>query len=131
MAVYWAFRLSTFFVGQSFWPTNLLLFIGETVAILAQLALIVDGWSLPPFKPPVGTRRPAVDILVPVYNEPIEVLRPTLSGCLGQDYEGPMDVWLLDDGRRPELAELDGQLGVHYLTREDNRGAKAGNINHA
>ena len=131
MVIYAVFRISTFGDERSFWPINLVLIIGEILAMVAQIALLYDGWRLPPFDPPTGTSHPAVDVLIPVYNEPIEVVRPTLSGCLGQDYEGPFEVWLLDDGRRDELAELAEQLGVTYLTRADNRGAKAGNINNS
>ncbi len=129
--LYAAFRVSTFGDEGSFWPINLVLITGEILAMLAQLALLFDGWRLPPFDPPTEHSGPAVDVLIPVYNEPIEVVRPTLAGCLGQDYDGPFEVWLLDDGRRDELAELAEQLGITYLTRSDNRGAKAGNINNA
>ncbi len=131
MVNYAVFRLSTFNDPDSFWPINLVLIIGEVLAMIAQLALLFDGWRVPPFDPPVGTARPAVDVLIPVYNEPIEVVRPTLAGCLGQDYDGPLEVWLLDDGRRQEMADLAEQLGITYLTRSDNKGAKAGNINNA
>jgi cellulose synthase (UDP-forming) len=40
-------------------------------------------------------------------------------------------VWVLDDGRRSWLQQLSGRLGCHYLSRPDNKHAKAGNINHA
>ena len=44
---------------------------------------------------------------------------------------GPKTIYLLDDTRRPEVKALAKQLGCHYLTRPDNRHAKAGNLNHA
>lgn len=131
MLVYGVWRATTFVEGTVSWPINLTLFAGECVAILAQAALMFDAWKLWTFDPPRGTARPPVDVLIPVYNEPIEVLRPTLSGCVGQDYDGPTTVWLLDDGPRSELEQLAGDLGIRYLTRPDNAGAKAGNINHA
>lgn len=73
---------------------------------------------------------PSVDIFVPTYNEPIEVLIPTLMGCKSIDYPNKR-VYLLDDGRREEMRVLAERLGVEYLTRADNRHAKAGNINTA
>jgi cellulose synthase (UDP-forming) len=75
--------------------------------------------------------RPArtVDVLVPTYDEPVEVLRATLLGCRAMTH--PHTTWLLDDGRRPEMEALAGELGARYLTRPDNEHAKAGNINHA
>ena len=75
---------------------------------------------------------PTVDVFIPTYNEPATVVRPTLIGALNLDY--PPDrlrIYLLDDGRREEFRELARNLGINYLIREDNRHAKAGNLNNA
>ena len=77
---------------------------------------------------PVTTQR-SVDILVTTYDEPVEVLRATLLGCAAVSH--PHTTWLLDDGRRPEMAALARTMGVRYVTRADNSHAKAGNINNA
>ncbi|HEX4217820.1 MAG TPA: glycosyltransferase family 2 protein [Acidimicrobiales bacterium] len=74
--------------------------------------------------------RPAVDVLIPVYNEPVDVVAPTVaaaSGLLGAE----VTVHLLDDAGRPELEALASRSGARYLRRDGNRGAKAGNLNHA
>ncbi|MBH5402439.1 glycosyltransferase [Bradyrhizobium sp. CNPSo 4010] len=73
---------------------------------------------------------PSVDVLIPTYDEPFEVLEKTITGALCLDYPN-FQVWVLDDGRRPWLKELCEQKGAGYLTRADNVNAKAGNINHA
>jgi len=73
---------------------------------------------------------PSVDIYIPTYNEPIEVLEKTVTGALSLDYPNSR-VWVLDDGRRSWLKSFCEEKGVGYLTRPDNRHAKAGNINHA
>lgn len=70
-----------------------------------------------------------VDVFVPVYDEPVEVVAPTLHAARAMD--GHPQVWLLDDGCRDELAALAEDAGVGYIRREDSHGAKAGNINHA
>ena len=75
-------------------------------------------------------RPPRVDVLIATYNEEVSILRRTVVGALGIDYPN-LRVWVLDDGRRPWLKELCQAKGVGYLTRPDNRHAKAGNINHA
>ncbi|MBK8091706.1 MAG: glycosyltransferase, partial [Verrucomicrobiaceae bacterium] len=53
----------------------------------------------------------------------------TVMGAVSIDY--PHETFLLDDGKRPEIAEIAKKYGVHYLTRADNSGAKAGNLNNA
>ncbi|MDP2310741.1 MAG: UDP-forming cellulose synthase catalytic subunit [Pseudomonadota bacterium] len=77
-----------------------------------------------------GRPLPSVDVFVPSYNEGTDVVRRTLTGAAAMDYPNKT-VWLLDEKRRPEMKALCDELGVSYMTRPDNRGAKAGNINHA
>ena len=73
---------------------------------------------------------PSVDIFIPTYNEPFEILEKTIIGALCLDYSN-FKLWVLDDGRRPWLKDFCETKGVGYLTRPDNAHAKAGNINHA
>ena len=73
---------------------------------------------------------PSVDILIPTYNEPDFILRRTVIGCQAIEYDNKQ-VYLLDDTRRPMIQRLAQELGCHYVTRPDNRYAKAGNLNHA
>jgi cellulose synthase (UDP-forming) len=73
---------------------------------------------------------PPVDVYIPTYNEPIEVLEKTITGALCLDYPNAK-IWVLDDGRRPWLKAFCEAKGVGYLNRPDNAHAKAGNINHA
>lgn len=77
-----------------------------------------------------GTYCPWVDIWVPTYNEPVEMLRRTIIGCQALDYANKR-VYLLDDKRRPQMRSLAKELGCFYLDRPDNRHAKAGNLNNA
>src|SRR3990170_1102725 len=73
---------------------------------------------------------PEVEVFVPTYDEPLEVIERTAVCCLGMDYPGKT-VYILDDGRRPQVEQLASRLGCRYLTRPNNRHAKAGNINEA
>lgn len=73
---------------------------------------------------------PSVDIFVPSYNEPAQVILPTLIGCKSIDYPNKK-IYLLDDGRREEMRELAEKLEIGYITRDNNDHAKAGNINAA
>lgn len=71
-----------------------------------------------------------VDILIPTYNEPEEILRRTIAAATKVDYPD-YQVWVLDDGNRPWLRDLCETAGVSCLVRPDRKGFKAGNINHA
>ena len=77
-----------------------------------------------------GTYLPTVDILIPTYNEPATILRRTVIGCQAVEYPRKQ-VYLLDDGKRPEIRQLAQQLGCHYIARPSNIHAKAGNVNYA
>lgn len=79
---------------------------------------------------PADDKLPTVDIYIPTYNEGVEIVRRTLIGARAIEWPRKV-VYLLDDGRRPEMAALAAELGVEYLTRADNNHAKAGNINAA
>ena len=75
---------------------------------------------------------PAVDVLIPTLNEPLDVVRFTVLAALNMDWPADkLNVYLLDDGRRAEFREFARQAGAGYLTRQDNRHGKAGNLNSA
>jgi cellulose synthase (UDP-forming) len=73
---------------------------------------------------------PEVDIFIPTYNEPLDVLEKTIVAAAAVDYPNKT-VWVLDDGKRDWLRRFCKDTGVRYLTRADNSHAKAGNMNHA
>jgi cellulose synthase (UDP-forming) len=75
---------------------------------------------------------PEVDVYVPTYNESLDVVRPTVLAALAIDWPPErLKVWILDDGRRQEFRRFAEECGCGYIVRGDNKGAKAGNINHA
>jgi cellulose synthase (UDP-forming) len=75
---------------------------------------------------------PAVDAWVATYNEERPILEKTIIGLKYLDWpQDKLNVFVLDDGRRDWLRDLCDMHGVHYVTRPDNRGRKAGNHNHA
>lgn len=94
---------------------------------------------------------PTVDVLIPTYNEPEQMVAITASACTLFEYpQEKVNIYILDDGGTvqkrqnpdPELAAeasmryetlkvLADFLEVHYRTRDKNISAKAGNINEA
>ncbi|MER7743872.1 cellulose synthase catalytic subunit [Streptomyces bacillaris] len=75
---------------------------------------------------------PTVDLYLPTCGEPLPVLDNAYRAVAALDWPGALTVWVLDDGDRPEVAELAARYGYTYVVRPD-RGhlKKAGNLNHA
>ena len=75
---------------------------------------------------------PAVDLLIPSYNEPLNVVRYTALAAMNIDWPSDkLSVYILDDGKREEFRAFAEEAGIGYMTRDDNKHAKAGNINRA
>jgi len=92
---------------------------------------------------------PTVDVFIPTYDEPDGIVRMTATAATQINYpKDRLNIYILDDGgthakrhshqhgaaawaRHYRLRRLADELGIHYLTRETNQKAKAGNINHA
>ncbi len=76
---------------------------------------------------------PDVDIFIATYNEPLELVRKTVNACVHLHYpeKEKINIYLCDDGNRSDMKDLADKYNVNYITREDNEGAKAGNLNNA
>ncbi|MFN3955239.1 MAG: UDP-forming cellulose synthase catalytic subunit [Pararhodobacter sp.] len=154
---YWAWRATETLPPvadlTSFIPATLL-FAVETYAIAVFfLSAFLTADPIKRGLPPkvAAADLPTVDVLVPSYNEPIEMLAITLSAAKNMHYPAhKRTVVLCDDGgtdarcnhddpaiaeparkRRRALMKLCGELGVTYTTRPDNHHAKAGNLSAA
>ncbi|RCS49454.1 glycosyltransferase [Bremerella cremea] len=77
--------------------------------------------------PPLENR--SVDVFLPTYNEDVQLLQGSINALNQLDY--PHTTYVLDDGHRPAVADLCREMGVNYISRDDNLHAKAGNLNHA
>ncbi|MEZ5269354.1 MAG: glycosyltransferase [Microthrixaceae bacterium] len=133
IALLWGALYLVWRIGWTWQGANPVLYavllVAEVVGWVSLALYAFLAWRRVPCDPvPVTTVR-SVDVLVPTYDEPVEVLQATLLGCAALEH--PHRTWLLDDGNRTEMAELARDMGVDYLTRPDNSHAKAGNINHA
>jgi cellulose synthase (UDP-forming) len=75
---------------------------------------------------------PTVDVFVPSYSEGPAILEATIRGALGLRYPlARLQIWILDDGNRPWLAELCRKFEVRYVARPTHEHGKAGNLNYA
>jgi cellulose synthase (UDP-forming) len=75
---------------------------------------------------------PTVDLMIPTYNEPMEVVRYTALAAKQLDWpEDKLKIFILDDGDREEFRKFAQDAGVGYIARPEHSHAKAGNINYA
>jgi cellulose synthase/poly-beta-1,6-N-acetylglucosamine synthase-like glycosyltransferase len=90
----------------------------------AQHRDLVDSWPIR-----VANAAPTVDVFLPTAGESVAVLDVTYRHVAAMRYPGPVEVYVLDDGNRAQVALMAGAYGFHYLSRPD-RGymKKAGNL---
>lgn len=78
------------------------------------------------------TSWPTVDVFIPSYNETLDIVKLTIFAAQAIDWpKDKLRVHVLDDGRRAEFRTFCDSIGVNYLVRDNNRHAKAGNLNEA
>ncbi|WP_158794114.1 UDP-forming cellulose synthase catalytic subunit [Granulicella sp. L60] len=142
---YGFWRLSTtvkfFFDPGSVWSSLDAFFIwllvfAETYAfIILFLGYLQTLWPLrrtPVPLPDDPGKWPSVDLLIPTYNEPLSVVKYTALAAMNIDWPtDKLNVYILDDGKREEFRQFAEEAGIGYMTRDDNKHAKAGNINRA
>lgn len=143
------------FDGPASAVAGIVLYLAELyAAMLLFISLFTNALHLRRAEAPLPAdpdQWPTVDVLIPSYNEPAEMLTVTLLAALQIRYPADkLRVYLLDDGgtvakrndadparasaawlRHLELQALCERTGARYLTRERNEHAKAGNINAA
>jgi cellulose synthase/poly-beta-1,6-N-acetylglucosamine synthase-like glycosyltransferase len=113
------------------WWVSIPLFVLEVHAALGLALFTFSLWDIDrrPASRDVHTTDARVAVLIPTYNEGIEVLMPTVAAAMAMRVDHA--TWVLDDGDRPAVADLAQALGAHYLARPTHEHAKAGNVNHA
>jgi cellulose synthase (UDP-forming) len=126
------------------------LVVAETLAYIGLLLFTFNLWRTrdPVQQPPPRTigecladggegewaQRPlAVDVFITTYNEDEELVRLSIRDAKALTYPHPIDlrVHVLDDGRRATMKQVAGEEGVHYISRTNNIGFKAGNLRNA
>ncbi len=124
------------------WDDHLALFLGcvllmaETYAwIVLILGYFQNIWPLnrqPVSLPDDQSTWPTIDMMIPTYNEDLDVVRATVYSALGIDWpKEKLNIYILDDGKRDSFKEFAEEIGVGYIRRPTNEHAKAGNINYA
>jgi cellulose synthase (UDP-forming) len=107
-----------------------IVFVAELIGFARTFLFLLVAVRVPyrgevPVAPPGLT----VDVFIPTFNEPINVVRRTALAALAIAY--PHETWILDDGERAEMRDLATAIGCRYLARTEHSDTKAGNLNHA
>lgn len=141
------------YTGPADFLGMMLLYIAEAYAIMMHfLGIFINIWPLenrPVPLPEDESKLPSVDIFIPTYSESEDIVRITATAATQIEYPADkLRIHILDDGgttarlknpavallaaqRQENLKNLAADLGISYITREDNSHAKAGNINNA
>jgi len=114
---------------------GVILLVLEALGMVEALIHFMNMSSISDYKVPdvPKERFPHIDVYISTYSEEPELLYKTINGCKNMEYpdKSKVHIYLCDDNRRPVMEELAKKMGVNYLKRADNKGAKAGNLNHA
>ena len=89
----------------------------ESVCLLIFILAAVAVWH-ERFKRPEGLspdQSHSVDIFVPTCGEPLHVVETTLRAVKNVEWDGPLEVYVLDDAARGEVEDVAGELGFTYL----------------
>ena len=118
-------------VAVDVWWVSLPLLVMEIHAAIGLALFTFSLWDVDrrPTVRDVTATDARIAVLIPTYNEGIEVLMPTVAAAIAMRVSH--ETWVLDDGDRPAVADLARTLGAHYLARPSHEHAKAGNVNHA
>lgn len=151
--VFWRTTETLVYTGPADFAAMMALYLAEMYAITVHgLGLFTNIWPLESKIMPLPADKslyPSVDVFIPTYNEPPDIVKVTAISALNIDYpKDKLKIYILDDGasaakrndpkssaaaweRYYELKGLAAQLGIVYIARERNIKAKAGNLNNA
>ena len=134
--MYWRLTSSLGFEN----PLDAVFGYGLLLAELYALTVLLFGylqtaWPLQRKPLPLPADRslwPTVDVFIPTYNEPLEIVRLTAIAAHMIDWpKDKLRVHVLDDGRRETFRQFCEEVGIGYIVRPNNFHAKAGNLNWA
>ncbi|CAH7463065.1 MULTISPECIES: UDP-forming cellulose synthase catalytic subunit [Vibrio] len=124
------------------WDDPIALFLGSILLLAETYSWIVlllgyfqNIWPLsrkPISMPKDESSWPTIDLMIPTYNEDLDVVKATVYASLGVDWpKDKLNIHILDDGKRDSFRDFAKSVGVNYIRRPTNEHAKAGNINYA
>jgi hypothetical protein len=130
-----AAALVVFLLLPSDWPVlrggeyvrDVVAIAGLVVMVGLQVVVALRTWTLAyfaahardpiPMRPQPGLRVAVLTTIVPG-KEPVELVMTTLRAMTRIRHDGPMDVWLLDEGDDPEVRRRCEEIGVRHFSRK-------------
>jgi cellulose synthase (UDP-forming) len=109
---------------------GLVLLVAELIFAGSLALFLRNHWTQRQVRRPSNGAEGLLDVFLPVVNEPLDLFEQTVAAACAIEY-GPKKVYILDDGGRPEVAEIARQYGAKYLARGTSEHYKAGNMNYA
>ena len=113
-------------------PLHFLFLIGMLIYVTTQVFFV---WYiyLHARKPEIpgkdSGRAYSVDVYLPTYNEPVELIESTLRAVVHIRY--PHTTYVIDDGCNDQVKRISRVHGATYIRRSNTQDNKAGNINNA
>jgi cellulose synthase/poly-beta-1,6-N-acetylglucosamine synthase-like glycosyltransferase len=92
----------------------------EVLRLVQNATMWLCAWTARdpvPYLPQHGLRVAMVTTIVPS-KEPVALVAETLWAMLGVAHDGPVDVWILDEGDDPTVRRIATQLGVRHFSRK-------------
>lgn len=112
------------YIGTTVRVGNILMFAAivgtELLRLINSATLCYSAWVMRdpvPVLPEPGRRVAFATTFVPA-KEPLDVVRRTLAAACRIDYDGPFDVWLLDEGDDPDVRRMCAELGINHFSRK-------------
>jgi len=110
---------------------NTVAIIGLFLMVVLQLIVALRTWVLAyfaaracdpvPMPPQPGLRVAVLTTIVPG-KEPVELVMTTLRAMKRIRHDGPLDVWLLDEGDDDEVRRRCEEIGVRHFSRKGHPG---------
>jgi cellulose synthase (UDP-forming) len=103
--------------------------VAEVLSFMESLFFYFIAWNPTHYARPKTIRGKTIDVFIPTYNEPVDLLRETVLCAVNMQY--PHTTYILDDGNREEVRLLAQEFNCGYFARTERTHAKAGNLNNA
>lgn len=102
--------------------------VAEFIFVVAFNLFVINNWNQTSANRSYRKPQGALDVFLPVVNEPLEMFERTLKAATNIKYANKK-IYVLDDGKRLGIKKLAKEYGAKYIARNTSEHYKAGNMN--